>query len=106
VTAKAGVDGEGDLPVDDVRNAVVEDAVCEHNLCVVDVCGTVRQDCECEVGTLKRWDGHIAQRRREDDVVGDDVVCEDILEGLHVHRLDDGANVGEGIVGGDKDGEV
>lgn len=96
----------GDLPVDDVRDAIVKDGVWEHDFGVVDVRAPVWQDGECQISALESWNGDIAERRREDDIVGNDMVGKDVLESLHVYGLQDGADVGEGVVGWNKDGVV
>lgn len=62
-------------------DTVVQDGVGESNSSVVHPSGTIWQDSESQILALERWDGNIAQRSREDDVVGDDVVLENFLEG-------------------------
>lgn len=94
------------LPVDNVCDTVEQDGVGERDSCIVDPCRTVGQHSEREVSALERWHSDIAERRRENDVVGDDMVCENLLERCHICGLEHGANVGESLVGGNEDGVV
>lgn len=95
-----------DVPVDDVGDAVVKDGVRVSDACVVDPSRAIWQNSEDEIISLQRRNGNIAQRSREDDVVGDDVVLEHLLQCSSVRRCDDGSDVLESIIGGYKDGIV
>jgi hypothetical protein len=94
------------LPVNNVGDTVEKDVVGEDNLCVVDVDRAIRENGNGQVVALERRHGDVAQRRRENDVVGDEVVLEDFLERGLVGSLEYGANVLEGCVGGHECGEV
>jgi hypothetical protein len=79
--------GEFDLRINHMSNTVEQDGVGEGNSRVVDPCGTVWQDSECQISPLERRHSNIAQRRRENDTVRDDVEFEDFLECRKVGRL-------------------
>lgn len=103
---RRGNGGGDNLPVNNVRDAVVENRVGICDACVVHPSGAVRKDSEDEIIALERFDCNVAQGRGEDDVVRDDVVLEDFLEGSLISGCDDGADVLEGLVGGHEYGEV
>jgi hypothetical protein len=96
----------GNSLVNDVGNTVEQNVVGEGNAGVVDPGRTVGQDCESQVVALESRNCNVAQGRREDDSAGDDVVAEDLLEGLDVRRLNHRANRLESFICGHKDGEV
>jgi hypothetical protein len=98
--------GSSNSLVNDVGNTVEQNVVGKGDAGVVDPGRTVRQDCESQVVTLESRDCNVAQGRREDDSAGDDVVAEDLLEGLDVRRLNHRANRFESFICGHKDGEV
>ena len=87
-------------------NAVVQDAVCKGDLGVVHPSGTIRQNSECQIGALERRDGNIAQRWREDHVVGNHVILENFLQCGLICGFEHRANRFESLVGGNKDGKV
>ena len=95
-----------DLPVNNVRDTVVQDGVGERDPRIVHPGRTIGQNSKRQVSALETRDCNVAKRRGEDDVVGDDVVGENLLERFNVHRFEHGANVREGFVGGDEDGVV
>jgi hypothetical protein len=98
--------GSSNSLVNDVGNTVEQNVVGEGDAGVVDPGRTVGQDCEGQVVTLESRDCDVAQGRREDDSAGDDVVAEDLLEGLDVRRLNHRANRLESFICGHEDCEV
>jgi hypothetical protein len=72
------------LPVNNVGDTVEKDVVGEDNLRVVDVDRAIRENGNGQVVALERRHGDVAQRRRENDVVGDEVVLEDFLKAVSV----------------------
>jgi hypothetical protein len=89
-----------------VGNSIIENVVGENDLCVVQPSGAIWKDSDGKLFSLERLHCNIAERCREDYVVGNEVVLQDCLESLEVGRLEDGANVGECFVGGDEYGVV
>jgi hypothetical protein len=80
-----------------VGDAVIQDAVGECDPSVVHPGRAVGQNGKGNAA-LERLNGDIAQGRREDDVVEDDVVPKDLLKSLEARRLKDGANGFKGKV--------
>lgn len=76
-----------DLLVNHVGDTVVQNSVRERDPSVVHPGRTIRQDRESQVGALKRWHRNVAQRWREDDIVRDDVVAENLSERIDVCSL-------------------
>ena len=87
-------------------NTIVKNVVGEDDLCVVHPGGAVRQDSERQVSALKSWHSHVAQGGREDDVVGDDVVSENILNCREFCSSEHRANRSESVVSRNEDGVV
>lgn len=87
-------------------DTVVQDRVGEGDPRVVYPGRTIGEHSEGQVGALKRLDSNVAKRRREDDIVRDNVVSQDLLESLKVRSLEHGTNRLESLVRGDEDGEV
>jgi hypothetical protein len=98
--------GSSNSLVNDVGDTVEQNVVGEGDAGVVDPGRTVGQDREGQVVALESRNCDVAQGRREDDSAGDDVVAEDLLEGLDVRRLNHRANRLESFIRGHKDGEV
>lgn len=94
------------VPVNNVRDAIVEDVISERDARVVHPRRAVWQDSEDEIIALEGWDRDVTQRSREDDVIGDDVVLEHLLQSSLVSRRDNRADVLERVVGGHEDGVV
>lgn len=87
VLACAVVGSVPDLLVNHVGDTVVQNSVRERDPSVVHPGRTIRQDRESQVGALKRWHRNVAQRWREDDIVRDDVVAENLSERIDVCSL-------------------
>lgn len=73
-------------------DTVVQNGVGERDSCVVDPGRTVWQDGESQVSALEGRHRNIAQRWREDDIVGDNVVAKDLLERFDICSLKHGSN--------------
>lgn len=95
-----------DLPVDHVGNTVEQNGIRECDPGIVDPSRTIGQDGKGEVCALERLYSNVSERRREDHVVGNDVVRKDRLQGCYIcgrkHRTD----VRKSFVGGYEDSVV
>ena len=96
----------GDLPVNDMSDAVVKDCVGKCNSRVVHPRRPIRQDRERQVRALQGLHCDIAQRWRENYIVRDDVVPKHFLERLLIRRLEHRSNRLESLISGHEDGVV
>lgn len=89
-----------------MRHTIVQNGIRKCDPRAVDPCTTIWQYGENQISARHALDCDVAQARREDDIVGYDVVLKDSLEGSLVGGGEHRSYVFEGFVGGHEDGEV
>lgn len=89
-----------------MHDSIPEDVVGEDDLCTIYKGRAVGKDGDRQLLALKGLDGGVAEPGREDDIVGHEVVLQDLLDGSLVGLLEDGADALKRGVVGYEDGEV
>lgn len=97
---------EVNLLVNDMSNTVGKNDVREQDLGAVDEDSRVVQDCELQLCALLRGDADVANGWREDDVVRDDMILQNIRQRRRVGASQHGANGLECGIGRDEKCEV
>jgi len=87
-------------------NPVEQDGIRKHNLRAIDPRTPILEHGKHQIRSLETLDRDVTQARRENDIVGDDVVLEHLLERRLVDGLDDGADCFKGGVSRHEDCEV
>lgn len=94
-----------DLRVDDMGNTIEQQSIGEKDLGTVHPSTSILSNSKSQIGALKAGNADIGQAGREEDVV-DDVVLQDLLEGLEISARKNGTDVLKGRVVGDEHSEV
>ncbi|KAI6772770.1 hypothetical protein HG530_003728 [Fusarium avenaceum] len=94
-----------DLRVDNVGNTVEQQSIGEKDLGTVHPSTSILSNSKSQIGALKAGNADVGQAGGEEDVV-DDVVLQDLLEGLEISARKNGTDVLKGRVVGDEHSEV
>lgn len=89
-----------------MHNSVPENVVGEDDLCTIHKGRAIGEDGHRQLIALEGFDSGVTELGREDDIVGHEVVLQDLLDGSLVGLFKDGPDALKGGVVGYEDGEV